>query len=258
MSIYEKMSAITKEISAVAKDLNVGYGKNQYKATSEQNVLAAVKPLEEKYRVYSYPCNRQIVEAGVLVNTNRDGQEIRQNFIRIETTYRFVDVDKPEEYIDVTTYGDGVDSQDKAPGKAMTYGDKYALLKAYKIITGDDPDQDESQTMKSKGKTDLKPVTSSINAEPQTAETQTTEKARSETLNETEWQALQRFIAGLAPQKPETKEDMKRLIDDVLARYGHTSDLWRDITVGVQKDIVKDEEILKEDLKKAMWKEAFG
>lgn len=85
-----------------------------------------------------------------------------------------------------------------------------------------------------------------------------TEKARSETLNEIEWQALQKFIAGLAPQKPETKEDMKRLVDDVLARYGHTSDLWRDITVGVQKDIVKDEEILKEDLKKAMWKEALG
>ncbi|MBR3243048.1 MAG: ERF family protein, partial [Parasporobacterium sp.] len=48
------------------------------------------------------------------------------------------------------TYGDGVDSQDKAPGKAMTYGDKYALLKAYKIITGDDPDQNYSEELKSK------------------------------------------------------------------------------------------------------------
>ena len=61
--------------------------------------------------------------------------------MRLRTVYRFVNVEKPEEYIDVPTYGDGVDTQDKAPGKAMTYGDKYALMKAYKIITGEDPDQ---------------------------------------------------------------------------------------------------------------------
>ena len=49
--------------------------------------------------------------------------------------------------MEITTYGDGVDSQDKAPGKAMTYSDKYALLKAYKIQTGDDPDQNASEPM---------------------------------------------------------------------------------------------------------------
>ena len=57
-------------------------------------------------------------------------------FLRIKTVYRFVNIDNPTEFIDVETFGDGVDSQDKAPGKAMTYADKYALLKAYKIETG--------------------------------------------------------------------------------------------------------------------------
>jgi hypothetical protein len=65
--------------------------------------------------------------------------------MRVKTVYRFVDIDKPDDFIDITTYGDGIDSGDKAPGKAMTYGDKYALLKAYKIITGDDPDQTASE-----------------------------------------------------------------------------------------------------------------
>lgn len=149
MNIYEKMSAITAEITAVAKNLNVGWGKNSYKAVGEADVLAAVKPIEAKHRVYSYPAGRQIVESGVLTSIKTDGTESRQQFMRIETVYRFVDMDKPEDYIDITTYGDGVDSQDKAPGKAMTYGDKYALLKAYKIITGDDPDQEYSKPMKS-------------------------------------------------------------------------------------------------------------
>ena len=32
----------------------------------------------------------------------------------------------------------------------MTYADKYALLKAYKIITGDDPDQNASEDLTDK------------------------------------------------------------------------------------------------------------
>ena len=148
MNMYEKLSAITNEISAVAKNLNVGYGKSQYKAVGEADVLAAVKPTEAKYKVYSYPVSRRVIESNVLTSLDKDGNEKRQLFMRLEVVYRFANMENPEEYIDITTYGDGVDPGDKAPGKAMTYADKYALLKAYKIITGDDPDQKASETLK--------------------------------------------------------------------------------------------------------------
>lgn len=137
MNIYEKMLGITSELSAVAKNLEVGYGQNKYKATGEADILAAIKPLENKYKIYSFPVNREIIETGEL-ETKTGSKNL---FLRIATTYRFVNVEKPEEYIEITSYGDGVDSQDKSVGKAMTYSDKYALMKAYKIITGDDPDQ---------------------------------------------------------------------------------------------------------------------
>ncbi|MDO5478178.1 MAG: ERF family protein [Clostridia bacterium] len=150
MNIYEKMSAITADITAVAKNLNVGWGSQSYKAVGEADVLAAVKPIEAKHRIYSYPFSRNIEESAVLTTVKKDGTESKQQFMRVITVYRFVDMDKPEDYIDITTYGDGVDTQDKAPGKAMTYADKYALLKAYKIITGDDPDQNYSEDLKSK------------------------------------------------------------------------------------------------------------
>ena len=55
MNIYEKLAAITAELSRVAKNLKVGEGKSSYKAVGEADVLAAVKPLEEKHKVYSYP-----------------------------------------------------------------------------------------------------------------------------------------------------------------------------------------------------------
>ena len=154
-NIYKKMSAITAELTAVAKNLNVGIGKAAYKAVGEADVLAAVKPLEEKHGVYSYPYSRKIVEADLVTTTSEYQGKVTEKtnrYLRIETIYRFVNIDNPEEYIDITTYGDGIDSQDKAVGKAMTYSDKYALLKAYKIITGEDPDQFKSE----EGKTERK------------------------------------------------------------------------------------------------------
>lgn len=162
-NIFEKLLAITTEIGKVNKNLVVGEGKAQYKAVGEADVLKAVKELEEKHKIYSYPCERKIVDSSILQTEKEFKGEIKrgnQIFLRLETTYRFVNVEKPEEYIDITTYGDGVDTQDKAPGKAMTYSDKYALLKAYKMITGDDPDQNASpENMEIKGQAVTNKVT---------------------------------------------------------------------------------------------------
>ena len=150
MNIYEKMSAITHELDRVAKNKTVGSGANSYKAVMENDVLLAVKPLEEKYGVYSFPIDRetafdkdyQIEKAGYKKD---DPPKISfKFFVRVKTTYRFVNIEKPTEFIDMVSFGDGVDPQDKAPGKAMTYADKYALMKAYKIVTGDDPDANKS------------------------------------------------------------------------------------------------------------------
>lgn len=151
-NIYRKMSGIMSELGVVAKNLEVSLGQGRYKAVGEADVLHAVKPLEIKYGIYSYPLYRKVIKEDELVlahtYTNRDGSQTKTEkinvFMRIETVYRFVNINNPSEYIDITSYGDGVDPQDKAPGKAMTYSDKYALLKAYKIQTGDDPDQEGS------------------------------------------------------------------------------------------------------------------
>lgn len=152
LNIYQKMLKATEKINKVAKNLKVEIGKtSSYKAVSEADVLEAVKPVEIELGIYSYPVKREIIDTQVLdivkeYNGNRS--EGKQLFMRLEVTYRFVNVHNPKEFVDITTYGDGVDSQDKAPGKAMTYADKYALLKAYKIQTGEDPDKEGSGELK--------------------------------------------------------------------------------------------------------------
>lgn len=147
MNIYEKLNKISDELKSVEKNLEVGIGAGKYKAVGEGAVLRAIKPLETKYGIYSYPSSRRIVESGMIESINSKGEVKKSLFERIETVYRFVNIEKPEEYIEITSYGDGIDSADKSVGKAMTYADKYALLKAYKIITGDDPDQEPSEPL---------------------------------------------------------------------------------------------------------------
>lgn len=155
-NLFQRLLAITSEMSHVAKNLDVGFGKNAYKAVSETDVLNEVKPLEAKHGVYSYPVDREIIDQQMLVTESEYKGEVSkktQQFLRVKVTYRFLNVDNPEEHIDIISYGDGVDSMDKAPGKAITYADKYALLKAYKIQTGEDPDKDVSGTIKSSKQT---------------------------------------------------------------------------------------------------------
>lgn len=169
LNIFEKMLLITNELGVIEKNLNVEITKTKsYKAVSERDILDAIKPLETKYRVYSYPYDRKIVDRDILVKeTEYNGSVSKTNtlFMRLEITYRFVNIDKPDEFIDITTYGDGLDTGDKAPGKAMTYGDKYALMKAYKMSTGDDPDKEASPESGYKKSKTIKKDDESINLE---------------------------------------------------------------------------------------------
>lgn len=154
MNLYEKMAAITAELQTVAKNLDVKVNNSSsYKAVSERDILDAVKPLEEKYGIYSYPCDREILESAVLESeATYNGKTTSKStfFTRMKTTYMFVNTENPEERITTITFSEGIDTQDKGSGKAMTYADKYALMKSYKISTGDDPDQEPSEDGKYK------------------------------------------------------------------------------------------------------------
>lgn len=149
LNIHQRMAAITAELQTVAKNLNVETGKGKgYKAVSERDVIDAVKPLEAKHGVYSYPASRRVLESAAIESENEYNGRVTKKttfFERIETVYRFVNTDDPTDFIETTTFAEGIDSQDKGSGKAMTYADKYALMKAYKISTGDDPDQTASE-----------------------------------------------------------------------------------------------------------------
>ena len=148
LNIFQRMLNATNEIQTVAKNLDVKVSEtNTYKAVGERDILNAVKPIEFKHGIYSYPINRTILNNEVIESETKYGTKKQIHYL-IETVYRFVNVDDTSDFIETTSYSDGIDTGDKAMGKAMTYGDKYALMKAYKISTGEDPDQEPSTEIK--------------------------------------------------------------------------------------------------------------
>jgi hypothetical protein len=64
---------------------------------------------------------------------------------RVVMNYRFVDARSGEE-LTVRVPGEGVDPGDKAPYKAMTGALKYALLQSFLLSTGDDPEDERTNS----------------------------------------------------------------------------------------------------------------
>ena len=151
-NIFQRIDAITAELGVVAKNLSVQATKtSSYKAVGERDIIDAVKPLEHKYGVVSYPVSRELLDDVTLESEQTyNGNTTKKTtfYIKIRTKYRFVNIDDPKDFIETETISDGIDSGDKGGGKAMTYGDKYALMKMYKISTGEDPDQTASEPEK--------------------------------------------------------------------------------------------------------------
>ena len=127
MNIYQKIQAVMQDIQYLAKDDQVAFGTTKYKAISEEKVTTTVRASMIKNGLVMYPETQEITKEGQITTVN--------------VTYRMINVDEPNEQIQIASSGQGSDTQDKGSGKAMTYAFKYALLRTFMIPTGEDPDK---------------------------------------------------------------------------------------------------------------------
>ena len=144
MNIYQRISAVSAEVGKVAMTLNVSTGSGSYKAISINDVVDNLIPVVTKYRLAILPGEKEIIEQEQIKTTSKYGEKT-QFYIRLKATYTVVNIDKPEEKVSAVGFGDGIDSGDKATGKANTYARKYALIDLFNLSKGDDPDREASQ-----------------------------------------------------------------------------------------------------------------
>jgi len=153
MNLYEKIVAIMQDVAYLQKDDNVGTEKSSYKAISEEKVTSAVRESMIKNKIVILPVKQTTEEIFTEYEKEAYGKtEKKQRLMtRVDTTYKIINAEKPEESIEVVSSGSGVDSQDKGIGKAMTYAYKYMLLRSFAIPTGNDPDKIHNDELEKSG-----------------------------------------------------------------------------------------------------------
>lgn len=146
-NIYQRLAEAMSKVSYIQKTRGGGL---QYSVVSHDAVTAKVRPALLDSGIVYFPVAMSHKQAG--------------NRTEVALTVRFVNIDNPEEYIDVPALGYGIDSQDKGPGKAVSYAVKYALLKALGLETGDDPDLDQKVQHESDLEVAIKELQETIDA----------------------------------------------------------------------------------------------
>lgn len=144
-NLYEKIQLVSNQIKNIEKNMTVGKGNYAYKAVQDIDVTLEVKQAEAKYRLVSIPIKQELVKSEIVRVVKDGGGEAIQYMDIVKMTLRIINLDNTAEFVDVESFGRGLDPGDKGFGKASTYARKYALLNAYKIATGEDPDDTKSK-----------------------------------------------------------------------------------------------------------------
>lgn len=145
MNIFEKIQAVSNEVRNVEKNLVVGTGNSAYKAVGDLDVVMKVKEAETKFRIVTIPVRQELVKSEIVRVVGNNGYEKLTYSDIVKMTVKIVNLDNTSETLEVESFGRGLDAGDKGFGKASTYARKYALLNAYKIATGEDPDANKSE-----------------------------------------------------------------------------------------------------------------
>jgi len=132
VNIYQKMIEVRKAVPALEKD-NQGHG---FKYVSSSQVLNAIRAAMDEVGLLLMP---QVAETAVRDHTTQQGKS--WYFTELTMHYTWVNAEKPDETIPVSWYGQGLDDGEKGVGKALTYAEKYLILKTFNVPTDkDDPD----------------------------------------------------------------------------------------------------------------------
>lgn len=143
-NITKAIIAVMKEVKGIDKSMTVGTGSNSYKGVSDKDVKVEIGKAMEKNGLCLVPTGVEPVHQIDRWEENTQyGNKIKQSvFTSVKTKYLLLH--DSGEWIELSGYGHGVDTQDKAAGKATTYALKYTLLYTFLVPTGKIDDTDST------------------------------------------------------------------------------------------------------------------
>lgn len=142
-NLYQRLLAVQKAVTRITKD-QVSGGRGAFKYVSSSHLLQTIREAMDanglvlEVTVVDYTLHLEAAYA----SEDKRGQHLTE--LMVELTW--VNVDNPEERVSWRIPGQGIDPGEKGIGKALTYAEKYGLLKWFHIGTDDvDPDATQNQ-----------------------------------------------------------------------------------------------------------------
>lgn len=150
--ITKAILAVTKNVKNIEKTMSVGTGGASYKAVSDTLVRNALRPEMEKVGLVIVPISitptikidrwEEVDTYSKVAGAMKTKQSI---LTEVVTKYLLIHQESGES-IELSGYGQGVDSQDKGAGKATTYALKNTLLDLFLLTKGEAEDTDSTHS----------------------------------------------------------------------------------------------------------------
>lgn len=138
MSVYKAINAVQSDLAKIGISKDSKNEQQKYNFRGIDAVYNALSPLLAKHglcilpRITSRSCEERI---------NKNGTALF--YVTVEAEFDFVCAEDGSKHV-VKTFGEAMDSADKATNKAMSAAYKYAAFQAFAIPTQGDNDADAS------------------------------------------------------------------------------------------------------------------
>lgn len=139
LNLFQKIADVKKHIDGFTKDTE-GY---KYKYVSGSQVLHSIRAKMEEHNLLFIPKIESATHEHIEVLVK--GQMKPNILVSVNLTYTWIDADNPTDQFEIPFYAIGhQDDASKALGTALTYSERYLLMKQFNIPTDED-DADAKQ-----------------------------------------------------------------------------------------------------------------
>ena len=140
LNIYQRLNKAREAVAYLQKDKDVG---GRYMAVTHDAVTGAVRKPFIEHGIMVVP---HVVSSTMQPTGNLTAKGLPIWRYEAKFCISFVNIDQPEDRVEITLDSHALDEGDKAPGKATSYATKYAMLKLLSIETGEDDEGRVTQT----------------------------------------------------------------------------------------------------------------
>lgn len=135
MNLFQKLVEIQKSVRALGKNSSAGVGASSYQYVSGSKVLDFIRPKMDELGILLVPQIDSIENERIDYQTKTGAKS--ELLSKVNMTFTWIDAESGEK-LPVPFGANGMNNWDKGLGSALTYAERYFLLKFFHIATDED------------------------------------------------------------------------------------------------------------------------